>query len=192
MKKYILKGCGGSGVTYFESKYSKNLIPTTRYGKHDKNYGDGVTPIIYLYANPIDVVLSFDRRGFLYPAIEQLNGLVEKRNSILDTGDEGIHAWDLQEYLKHGDLLQLEEHYEFFTKAPQKVFIIKYHVLSNEKRIREMLGIKSSVHWSHINPRITNKEDYSMSDLMALSQIYKDWTLRFNILPDIQIINNEQ
>lgn len=192
MKKFILKGCGGCGMTYVMSKYGKNIIDVEKYGKHSKNYGDGVTPILYLYADPLDVVLSFARRGFLYPAVYQLDGNVEMLESLnIKTEGEGFDSLTLKDYVSRGiDLLELQEHFDFFNKAPQKVFFIKYDVLKDEKRIRKLLGIKSTVSHNHITPRKSDIRNHSLKTIAKVGLIYGSWSERFNKLKDIIIINN--
>jgi hypothetical protein len=176
-----LKGSGGCGIQFMRKKY--NCFDIDQH-PHNKNVGEG--KIVYLLGDPFDVVRSLDRRGFLHPAIKQVEGLIEKRDDIW--GSELWTKVSLEEYLSYGmDFLDLEGHYNYYRSLPNESIFVRYEALKEPETydiLDDFIGHKSTLE------KLADRNTYDDLDDQLLSQmelIYGNWRDKYYNLPLISI-----
>jgi hypothetical protein len=136
MKTYLYS-CGGSGYTYL--KHLLNWHDPTVHNPHQRIsvLGQGVK-FVYVFANPYDVLLSFEKRGYLnnVNAVGLLQGDV---NYFRAHGCKGLdHYLDLET-----DCFMFGHHFNsYYTNAGTGLFV-KYEALADKlEAMREWAGVE--------------------------------------------------
>lgn len=174
MKNVFLFSQGGSGTGYTLKNFDWH---EGIYGRHDRNpiFKNEDDKFVYLFNNPIDILLSFQRRGFL-SAREAINNL---------QGDLSYDIKDIVEYARKGkDYFQFENHFDSFFNQKNKGLFIKFEGLDkgwDEIEKFTSMSRKNAFEWlkKQSNPKILNDVQHDM-----LTKIYKNWIKKYNSLPD--------
>ncbi len=188
-KGTYLFGTGGSGMTFLKRKLGwVNKEPeSTQHFRYLNKKFMGVkidvptdAKIVYLFAHPFDVMLSFERRGFLAKydmAVSNLQGEIEKYKKFK------IH--NLNDYLSHNtDLFMFGHHFNSFYKLPNKVLFIKYEALEqNIKFISRWAGITIDTD-EGFKDRASNFSKSDCKTIRGLIDIHGGWADHYNNLPD--------
>lgn len=188
-KGTYLFGTGGSGMTYLKRKLGwVNKEPeSTQHFRYLNEKFMGVkidvpadAKIVYLFAHPFDVMLSFERRGFLAKydmAVSNLQGDIQKYKKLK------IHS--LKDYINHGsDLFMFGHHFNSFYNLPNKVLFIKYEALEeNIKFISRWAGITIDTD-EEFKDRASDFSKTDCKTLRGLIDIHGSWADHYNNLPD--------
>jgi len=167
---------GGSGTEYtlMNFDWSEGL-----YSRHQRivNFRNESDKFVYIFNNPIDILKSFERRGFLHikSAVINLQGDVSFKPpmDLKSISDMGI------------DFFHFEQHFENFYKQNNKGLFIKFDSLDkgwNEIEKFTNLKRKSNFVWKDKN---SNHSVYSDETIKKLNDIYSKWIERYNNLPEI-------
>jgi hypothetical protein len=188
-KGAYLFGTGGSGMTYLKRKLGwVNKEPeSTQHFRYLNKEFMGVkidiptdSKIVYLFAHPFDVLLSFERRGFLAKydmAVANLQGNIEKYRKLK------IH--NLNDYVNHQkDLFMFGHHFNSLYNLPNKVLFIKYEKLNeNIKFIARWSGVSIDTN-EELKDRESNFSKCDCKTLKGLIDIHGGWADHYNNLPD--------
>ena len=121
-----LVSSGGAG-THFLNKMACSLLHPRGWKTHaTRGHSVQAQRIIYLYSNPYDQIISFDRRKFLNEKYHCLNMGGDVKGLM-----KGV-PWDLDKYLRGGvDHFKIEGHFESWYAVPaaHKKIFIKYECL---------------------------------------------------------------
>lgn len=188
-KGTYLFGTGGSGMTYAKRKFgwvNKEPESTQHFRYLNKEFmGFKLdipkdAKIVYLFSNPLDTLLSFERRGFLEGydmAVANLQGDFETYKKLKITS--------LKEYIYHQkDLFMFGHHFNSFYELPNKVLFIKYEALKE--------NIKFISRWADVTidtdePFVERNSDFKKCDcktLRGMIDIHGGWVDHYNSLPD--------
>jgi hypothetical protein len=166
------QGSSGTGYTLKNFDWHEGI-----YGRHDRNpiFKNKDDKFVYLFNNPIDILLSFQRRNFLKgrEAIKNLQG------------DLSYNVNDIVEYARNNkDYFLFENHFNSFFNQENKGLFIKFEGLDkgwDEIESFTKMKRKNNFEWLKklSNPNILNDVQYNM-----LHDIYKDWIARYNEMPN--------
>ena len=175
MENVFLFSQGGSGTEYtlINFDWSEGL-----YSRHQRivNFRNKDDKFVYIFNNPVNILMSFERRGFLNikGAVNNLQGDVSFKPpmSLSQIADSGI------------DFFHFENHFERFMNQKNKGLFIKFEGLDkgwDEIEKFTKLKRKSEFIWKQ---KGSSLESYSNETILKLNTIYKDWILKYNSLPD--------
>jgi hypothetical protein len=174
MKNFLFSQ-GGSGTEYTLTNFdwTEGL-----YSRHQRtvNFRSIDDKFVYILNNPIDILMSFERRGFLdiKGAVLNLQGDVSfkppmKLSQIADSGIDFFH---------------FQDHFERFMNQSNKGLFIKFEGLDKGwNEIEKFTGLKrkSEFIWKDKKSRL---ENYSEDTINKLKTIYSDWIKKYNTLPN--------
>jgi len=181
-----VKSTGGAGTEFFKMRYRGQFADPVN--PHTKDKLDEQDTLVYLYANPVDVLSSFARRGYLYPSVYQLQGDVKTLKS-LDIPLTNVNGFDdltIDDYLDNGlDLYKFKEHYEYFKAQPCSKLLVKYEGLKDALPVFErQLGLRA-YREVKLRPR---HESLNSEQKERIEELYKDWIKEYNELENIKFI----
>ena len=175
MKNFLFSQ-GGSGTEYtlMNFDWSEGL-----YLRHQRtvNFRNESDKFVYIFNNPIDILKSFERRGFLNieDAVSNLQGDVSYKPpmDLISIGEMGI------------DFFHFEKHFDNFYKQKNKGLFIKFKALDKGwKEIENFTGMKSysEFEWKNKN---SDYSIYSDETIKKLNHIYSKWIKKYDSLPEI-------
>lgn len=175
MKNYLFSQ-GGSGTEYTLMNFNWDEGLYTRH-QRVVNFRNEADKFVYIFNNPIEILKSFERRGFLNieNAVYNLQGDISFKPpmDLVSIGDMGI------------DFFHFESHFDNFFKQINKGLFIKFTSLDKGwKEIENFTGMKSAseFEWKDKN---SNHSVYSDETINKLNHIYSKWIERYNSLPEI-------
>jgi FkbM family methyltransferase len=190
-RKYAyLFGTGGSGVTYLKRKLGwTNKEPTShQHFRYINKPYMGINldipkgaKIVYLYTHPFNILLSFERRGFMED-IGAVCNLQADHESYLKINNKNITG-----YLKNGvDCFMFGNHFQsFYEQHDNDVLFVKYESLKdNINYISDWAGVSIDSD-ELLNERNCQYEKLDQNTLISLSKIHGGWADHYNKLPNL-------
>ena len=175
-QKNFLFSQGGSGTEYtlMNFNWDEGL-----YARHQRivNFRNTSDRFVYILNNPIDILKSFHRRGFLNikAAVLNLQGDVSFKPpmSLDDIADQQI------------DYFHFENHFNNFYNKKNKGLFIKYQDLkSGWDEIEKFTGLKRKTEFVW-KPKKSDLLVYSEKTINELNKLYSEWIKNYNSLPNI-------
>jgi hypothetical protein len=175
MEKVFLFSQGGSGTEYTLLNFDWN---EGLYSRHQRtvNFRNKEDKFVYIFNNPINILMSFERRGFfeIKGAVNNLQGDVSfkppmKLSQIADSGLDYFH---------------FQDHFERFMSQKNKGLFIKFEGLDvgwNEIEKFTSLKRKTEFAWKQKGSSLETHSDETIS---KLKNIYGDWISRYNEMPN--------
>lgn len=175
MEKVFLFSQGGSGTEYTLLNFDWN---EGLYSRHQRtvNFRNKEDKFVYIFNNPINILMSFERRGFfeIKGAVNNLQGDVSfkppmKLSQIADSGLDYFH---------------FQDHFERFMNQKNKGLFIKFEGLDvgwNEIEKFTNLKRKTEFAWKQ---KASNLETHSTETITKLNNIYGEWIKRYNEMPN--------
>ena len=175
MNNYLFSQ-GGSGTKYtlMNFNWSEGL-----YSRHQRtvNFRNESDKFVYIFNNPIDILKSFERRGFLNrkDAVINLQADVSYKPpmDLTSIGEMGI------------DFFHFENHFDNFYNQKNKGLFIKFESLDKGwKEIERFTGMKSmsEFEWKYKN---SNHSVYSDETINKLNNMYSSWIEKYNNLDSV-------
>jgi hypothetical protein len=175
MKNYLFSQ-GGSGTEYtlMNFDWSEGL-----YSRHQRivNFRNESDTFVYIFNNPIDILKSFERRGFLdiKSAVINLQGDVSFKPPM-----------DLKSISEMNvDFFHFEQHFDNFYRQKNKGLFIKFEALDkgwDEIEKFTNLKRKSDFVWKD---KVSDSKEYSTEIVDKLNLMYSSWIEKYNKLDSI-------
>jgi len=168
---------GGSGTEYtlMNFDWSEGL-----YSRHQRivNFRNESDKFVYIFNNPINILKSFERRGFL-----------DKSTVSVFQADFELMPYspmDLKSISEFGvDFFNFEQHFDNFYKQKNKGLFIKFEALDNgwdEIERFTNLKRKSDFVWKE---KLSDNNLYSEQVIEKLNEIYSSWIEKYNNLDSV-------
>lgn len=175
MNNYLFSQ-GGSGTEYTLMNFDWNEGLFLRH-QRIVNFRNETDKFVYIFNNPIDILKSFERRGFLNikNAVFNLQGDLSfvPPMSLNDISEQKI------------DFFHFENHFDRFYSQKNKGLFIKFSDLENGwNEIEKFTGLKSKSEFIWKKKSSDNIE-YSEKTIFKLEDLYSDWIKKYNSLPTI-------
>jgi hypothetical protein len=186
MSAYLF-GTGGSCLTFLKRKF-KFINEAPESSQHfklfDKKYLGrfDIKPedkIVYSFANPYNILLSFSRRGFFTKQFALPDALNGDGKSFLKLKEPTLEC-----YLNYGlDMFNFGNHFQCFYSLPNPVLIIK----------DESIDFGIIKHWADVDikseeglqKRNSNYTKIDKSVLSKMQNIHGKWAAHYEKLPTI-------
>ena len=175
MKNFLFSQ-GGSGTEYtlLNFDWSEGL-----FFRHQRivNFREETDKFVYIFNNPIDILMSFERRGFLNikNAVVNLQGDISFKPpmNLDDIANSNI------------DFFDFENHFERFFNQVNKGLFIKFEALDEGwVEIEKFTGLKRKTDfvWKE---KVSHIDKYSKETIDKLNLMYSDWIQKYNALDSI-------
>ncbi len=175
MNNYLFSQ-GGSGTEYtlLNFDWSKGI-----YSRHQRmvDFKKQNDKFVYIYNNPIDILMSFHRRGFLN----------EKNAVIYLQGDVSFKPpMNLEQIADNGiDYFNFQNHFDRFFSQKNKGLFIKFETLDKGwDEIEKFTGLKRKTDfvWKE---KVSHTDKYSKKTIDKLNLMYSSWFEKYNKLDSI-------
>lgn len=173
----FLYSCGGSGYTYLKSIMDWKNPPIHNPHQRHSHFDPG-DKFVYIFANPYDVLLSLERRGFLLN-INHVGMMQGEVNYFRTFGCKG-----LEHYLGLGkDCLMFGHHFNSYYMNQAEGLFIKYEALAEHmEAIRDWGGLRYT---QQVAPTQRNScfSDIDPALLAQLRTVHGNWFEHYAHLP---------
>ena len=167
---------GGTGTEYtlLNFDWSEGI-----YSRHQRivNFRNITDRFVYIFNNPIDILMSFHRRGFL-----------DIKNAVLNLqGDVSFKPpMNLDQIANSNiDFFHFENHFERFFNQSNIGLFIKFEALDKGwGEIENFTGLKRKTDfvWKE---KVSHLDKYSKETIDKLNLMYSSWIEKYNKLDSI-------